>query len=172
MFLICQLSKTVHAPTATKCEQSLNVCDITVPRYICHFMRIICNHLRQGRTGKYRFIRTFSNVNMQNTAQIRASSPPFLALPSTTTRFLHKYAFWLPTMVLRICLPILTAWSHCFCGPILHGPNLTGSHCGLSTLDISFPKSLWYQCNFIAARAGLRDSVNHNFEAKESGVYK
>ena len=42
----------------------------------------------------------------------------------------------IPSSVLRICFPVLTARSDCFCGPILHCPNLTGSHCELSTLDL------------------------------------
>ena len=54
-------------------------------------MRIICNHLRQGRSGKDRVIRTFSNVNMQNTAQIRASLPPVSTSLSRVA--LHNYAF-------------------------------------------------------------------------------
>ena len=77
----------------------------------------------------------------------------------------------IPTPVLRICFPVLTARSQCFCGPILHCPNSTGSHCGLSSLDISFPKSLWYQCNFIAARPTPR-LRQPQLWGKESGVYK
>ena len=77
----------------------------------------------------------------------------------------------IPTSVVRICFPVLTARSQCFCGPILHCHNLTGSHCGLSTLDISFPKSLWYQCNFIAARPTPRLHQPQPW-GKESGVYK
>ena len=39
----------------------------------------------------------------------------------------------IPTSVLHICFPILTVCSHCFCWPIFHGRNLTGSHYGLSS---------------------------------------
>ena len=77
----------------------------------------------------------------------------------------------IPTSVLRICFPVLTARSQCFCVPVMYCPNLTGSHCGLSTLDISFPKSLWYQCNSIAARPTPR-LRQPQLWGKESGVYK
>ena len=61
-----------------------------------------------------------------------------------------------PTSALHICFSVLTVHSHHFCGPILRGASLTGPHYGLSPLDISFLKSLWYQCNFIAVRPTTR----------------
>ena len=76
-----------------------------------------------------------------------------------------------PTSVLHICFPILTVHSHRFCGPILRGANLTGPHYGLSSLDIIFPNSLWYQCNYIAARPTPR-LRQPQLWGEESGVYK
>ena len=67
----------------------------------------------------------------------------------------------------RHLFPVLTVHSR-FCGPILHGPNLTGSHYGLSALDINFPKSLWYQCN-LSRRVRLRQPQQRG---AEFGVYK
>ena len=77
----------------------------------------------------------------------------------------------IPTSVLRICFPVLTVHSHRVCGPILRGANLTGPHYGLSSLDISFPNSLWYQCNFIAARPTPR-LCQPQLWGEDSGVYK
>ena len=77
----------------------------------------------------------------------------------------------IPTSVLRICFPVLTVHSHRVCGPIVRGANLTGPHYGLSSLDISFPNSLWYQCNFIAARPTPR-LRQPQLWGEDSGVYK
>ena len=94
--LICQLNHVVRALTATKCEQSLNACDIAAPRYICRFMQTVCNHVRHGRPVKLRFVRVLRNLKLQNSALICVSPLPFLTLPSVTTRFLHKYVFDYP----------------------------------------------------------------------------
>ena len=61
--------------------------------------------------------------------------------------------------------PVLTVHYHRFCGPILRGANLTDPHYGLSPLDISFQKHYGTSV-ILSRRVRLRDSVNHNCEAK------
>ena len=64
--------------------------------------------------NKVYLILSFYNLRLQNTQQIRVSLPPFLALPSIASRFLRKYAFWLPT-VSNIYIYIYTyIYIHCF----------------------------------------------------------
>ena len=100
MSLISQLTKTVSALISSKCEQSLNVCDIATSRYICYFMEISCDYWRHCKSVKRRIVCQLTNIKLQNAVHIRIFPIPFIALPSTTTRFVHKDAIFLPTVII------------------------------------------------------------------------